>query len=159
MPKSNIVIPKKTRGRPATGKNPLTALRFPPSALKAVEHWAKKQDDTPNRSEAIRRLVELGLKVKKWDAAAQAMDTWWRYAPAVTYRTGQTLAVHSSKAEPVTHRSCGPREKVRAEGEVEMMLMIWAIAIIVLGVAVLIIKRNVRKYDVLHGTFIEDVNQ
>jgi hypothetical protein len=64
MPKSNIVIPKKTRGRPATGKNPLTALRFPPSALKAVEHWAKKQDDTPNRSEAIRRLVELGLKVK-----------------------------------------------------------------------------------------------
>jgi hypothetical protein len=39
------------------------------------------------------------------------------------------------------------------------MLMVWAIAIIVLGVAVLIIKRNVRKNDVLHGTFIEDVNQ
>jgi hypothetical protein len=65
MPKSNIVIPKKTRGRPATGKSPLTALRFPPSALKAVERWAKKQDDSPNRSEAIRRLVELGLKAKK----------------------------------------------------------------------------------------------
>ena len=69
------------------------------------------------------------------------------------------MAVHSSKAEPVTHRSCGTREKVRAEGEVEVMLMVWAIAIIVLGVAVLIIKRNVRKNDVLHGTFIEDDNQ
>lgn len=29
-----------------------------------VEAWAAKQEDTPGRSEAIRRLVELGLKVK-----------------------------------------------------------------------------------------------
>jgi hypothetical protein len=26
--------------------------------------WAAKQDDQPTRSEAIRRLVELGLKAK-----------------------------------------------------------------------------------------------
>jgi hypothetical protein len=31
----------------------------------AVDKWAAKQDDTPARSEAIRRLVELGLKAKK----------------------------------------------------------------------------------------------
>jgi hypothetical protein len=30
-----------------------------------VDKWAGKQDDMPNRSEAIRRLVELGLKVEK----------------------------------------------------------------------------------------------
>ena len=30
----------------------------------AVDAWADKQDDQPGRSEAIRRLVELGLKVK-----------------------------------------------------------------------------------------------
>jgi hypothetical protein len=36
------------------------------SALRAnVEAWAEMQDDTPSRSEAIRRLVELGLKAKK----------------------------------------------------------------------------------------------
>jgi hypothetical protein len=29
-----------------------------------VDSWAGVQDDTPSRSEAIRRLVELGLKVK-----------------------------------------------------------------------------------------------
>jgi hypothetical protein len=64
MAKSNRVIPKKKRGRPATGRDPLTALRLPPPMLKAVETWAAAQDDEPNRSEAIRRLVELGLTIK-----------------------------------------------------------------------------------------------
>jgi hypothetical protein len=27
----------------------------------AVENWAKQQKDTPSRSEAIRRLIELAL--------------------------------------------------------------------------------------------------
>jgi hypothetical protein len=31
----------------------------------AVDAWAKAQDDQPGRSEAIRRLVEIGLKAKK----------------------------------------------------------------------------------------------
>jgi hypothetical protein len=30
----------------------------------AVDQWAAKQDDQPGRSEAIRRLVDLGLKAK-----------------------------------------------------------------------------------------------
>jgi hypothetical protein len=33
--------------------------------LKAGEAWAADQHDVPNRSEAIRRLVALGLKAKK----------------------------------------------------------------------------------------------
>jgi hypothetical protein len=61
MAKPNKVIPKRKRGRPATGKDPITALRLPPTLLAAVEAWAKKQVDDPNRSEAIRRLVEIGL--------------------------------------------------------------------------------------------------
>jgi hypothetical protein len=39
-------------------------LRLPPDLTKAIEKWAADQDDEPNRSEAIRRLVELGLKAK-----------------------------------------------------------------------------------------------
>jgi hypothetical protein len=36
------------------------------SQLRAdVDAWAAEQDDEPGRSEAIRRLVELGLRVKK----------------------------------------------------------------------------------------------
>jgi hypothetical protein len=29
-----------------------------------VDKWAAKEDDQPGRSEAIRRLVEIGLKAK-----------------------------------------------------------------------------------------------
>ena len=40
--------------------------------LRAVETWAADQDDEPNRSEAIRRLVELGLTVPKQTSRARA---------------------------------------------------------------------------------------
>jgi hypothetical protein len=65
MGKSNKVIPKKKRGRPATGNDPVTALRLSRELTKAIENWAADQEDEPNRSEAIRRLVELGLKAKR----------------------------------------------------------------------------------------------
>jgi metal-responsive CopG/Arc/MetJ family transcriptional regulator len=39
-------------------------LRIPPEFLKAVDDWRRHQEDLPGRSEAIRRLVELGLKAK-----------------------------------------------------------------------------------------------
>jgi hypothetical protein len=35
-----------------------------PAPLSALDSWAAKQSDKPTRAEAIRRLVELGLKVK-----------------------------------------------------------------------------------------------
>jgi hypothetical protein len=34
---------------------------LPLSILRAVDNWRRGQRDTPNRSEAIRRLVERGL--------------------------------------------------------------------------------------------------
>jgi hypothetical protein len=49
-------------GRPATGKDPVLTLRAPPALTGRVEDWAKRQADRPSRSEALRRLVELGLK-------------------------------------------------------------------------------------------------
>jgi hypothetical protein len=33
--------------------------------MASVDAWAVRQDDAPTRSEAIRRLVEIGLKAKK----------------------------------------------------------------------------------------------
>ncbi len=58
------VVPEKRRGRPATGRDPVTAIRLSPEMRETVDAWASRQPDTPSRSEAIRRLVELGLKVK-----------------------------------------------------------------------------------------------
>ena len=57
------VTPKK-RGRPATGKDPARAFRLSDQFIKSVDAWAAAQDDQPSRSEAIRRLVELGLTLK-----------------------------------------------------------------------------------------------
>jgi hypothetical protein len=61
---SKKVIPKK-RGRPGTGKDPMLTLRAPPAFTAEVEAWAAKQPDTPSRSEALRRLVEMALKLKR----------------------------------------------------------------------------------------------
>jgi hypothetical protein len=75
MGKSNKVIPKKKRGRPATGKDPVTALRLSPALTDAIEGWAARQHDEPNRSEAIRRLVELGLTLL-WIIGALVFLIW-----------------------------------------------------------------------------------
>jgi hypothetical protein len=75
MAKSNQVVPKKKRGRPATGRDPVTAIRLSAELRETVDKWAAKQADEPGRSEAIRRLVELGLTVKtrpKQSAPARA---------------------------------------------------------------------------------------
>jgi hypothetical protein len=61
---SNKVIPKRKPGRPATGNDPVRAIRLSDEFIVKIDRWASKQADTPGRSEAIRRLVELGLKAK-----------------------------------------------------------------------------------------------
>src|SRR4051794_24917295 len=62
MKKSIKVVPKKRRGRPATGKDPQVIARMPAAMIATVDAWAVANDI--GRSEAIRRLVELGLTVK-----------------------------------------------------------------------------------------------
>ena len=58
----SIKVNQKKRGRPATGRDPVSAVRLPVELTAAVDQWA--QENEANRSEAIRRLVELGLKAK-----------------------------------------------------------------------------------------------
>jgi hypothetical protein len=62
MKKSIKVAPKKRRGRPATGKDPHIAARMPAQLIADVGAWAAANDTS--RSDAFRRLVELGLKAK-----------------------------------------------------------------------------------------------
>jgi hypothetical protein len=64
--KKSISVNKKSRGRPKKkgGVHPVTAVRLSPEVGAALDQWAAQQDDGPSRSEAIRRLVELGLKAK-----------------------------------------------------------------------------------------------
>ena len=60
----SIKVHQKKRGRPATGRDPAVTVRLPQAVLDGIESWAARQEDQPARSPAIRRLVELGLKVK-----------------------------------------------------------------------------------------------
>jgi hypothetical protein len=66
MSKSISVITKKRRGRPVTtGKGTLIGVRLLDDPLSSLDAWiAKQKEPDLSRPEAIRRLIELGLKVK-----------------------------------------------------------------------------------------------
>ena len=65
MNKSIKGTPKKRRGRPATtGRGAQIGMRWHDPHLSAIDEWRAKHD-IATRPEAIRRLVELGLKAKK----------------------------------------------------------------------------------------------
>jgi hypothetical protein len=65
MPKQEKSVHKK-RGRPPGRSYGETIPMRLSSAMKdAVDVWAQKQPDAPSRSEALRRLVEIGLKRKR----------------------------------------------------------------------------------------------
>ena len=68
------VIPKR-RGRPATGKDPARTIRLSDEFIAKVDAWAGQQHDAPGRSEAIRRLIEIGLGSVKVARAQKRSDS------------------------------------------------------------------------------------
>jgi hypothetical protein len=65
MAKSIRVTEKKKRGRPATtGAGIQIGERWHPPEIAAIDKWIASQGEEMTRGQAIRRLVELGLKVK-----------------------------------------------------------------------------------------------
>jgi hypothetical protein len=61
MKRSNPVT-KKPRGRPKTGRGTQIGMRWRDDVLAEIDDWRREQDDLPSRPEAIRRLVQLGLR-------------------------------------------------------------------------------------------------
>ena len=60
------VVPKKRRGPSPTGKGTQVGERWHPSEIAAIDAWiASSSDKTLTRAHAIRRLVALGLTVRK----------------------------------------------------------------------------------------------
>ena len=39
-------------------------MRLEPETIHEIDEWRRRQADLPSRAEAIRRLVDLGLKAK-----------------------------------------------------------------------------------------------
>lgn len=117
MMKSIKVEPKR-RGRPATGKDPLLTTRAPRETISAIEAWASKNGVT--RSEAIRRLVELGLTVKatkpKQPLAARA-DRAKELASKAIDKMGDPTAHPDDRDQRRARLTKGPEEfrKVRVD--------------------------------------------
>jgi hypothetical protein len=63
-----VLVDNKNRGRRGVGRPRVGAIligvRVPPADVAALDTWIKTHTPGLSRSEAIRRLVELGLKAK-----------------------------------------------------------------------------------------------
>jgi hypothetical protein len=111
MAKSIKVHPKKRRGRPATGKDPLVSARLPQPLIDQIEKWSASTEVT--RSEAIRRLVELGLTVK---APARPVSKPGRRLRAAELaakaidKIGDPAAHPDERAQRRRHLTKGPEE-------------------------------------------------
>ena len=64
MGKSIKGTPKKRGRPPTTGRGLQIGMRWQDPELSAIDEWRTKHD-VASRPEAIRRLVELGLKAKR----------------------------------------------------------------------------------------------
>jgi hypothetical protein len=62
--KRQTVITKKRRGPPPTGKGTLIGVRMQPDDLAALDSWITSDGGGLSRPQAIRRLVQIGLKAK-----------------------------------------------------------------------------------------------
>jgi hypothetical protein len=66
MAKSIRVTAKKRRGRPpTTGAGTQIGERWHNAELAAIDAWIASTGKTQTRGQAIRRLVEIGLRVKR----------------------------------------------------------------------------------------------
>jgi Arc/MetJ-type ribon-helix-helix transcriptional regulator len=103
----SIKVNQKKRGRPATGRDPVSAVRLPAALTAVVDEWA--QNHEANRSEAIRRLVELGLTARTKtrptgrlraavvaDLAAEAIDS---LGPKVKTKAKQPSTARAARAK------------------------------------------------------------
>jgi hypothetical protein len=64
---SIVLNTKKSKiGRPTVDSEAVT-VRLERSSLTRLDDWRRNQPDLPTRPEAIRRLIELGLKAAKTD--------------------------------------------------------------------------------------------
>jgi hypothetical protein len=113
--KKPIKAHQKKRGRPATGRDPAVTVRLPESLLATVEHWAMSQDDQPPRSQAIRRLVELGLT-----AETKARSIGRRPSAAIV--ADLATAIDSLPPKPIAKPGRRARAQELARDAIEKMV-------------------------------------
>jgi Arc/MetJ-type ribon-helix-helix transcriptional regulator len=90
---------KRSRGRAATGKDPLVGVRLPPQLIKQIDTWAKREG-VSSRSEAIRRLVDQSLVA----AAQQPLRGRHKGASKASEWAGEELDRRADQSLPAEER-------------------------------------------------------
>ena len=98
MPESKNIDQSATAAQPVD-RNPVSAVKLPAVLTASIDAWASAH--SINRSEAIRRLIELGLSS---DAAASARPVSRRDAVAVEELVAQQLDQFIDPATPKEER-------------------------------------------------------
>jgi hypothetical protein len=110
--KKTTPVKQKVMGRPRTGTTPLMGFRADPVIRASIVRWAENQPDMPTLSEAIRRLVELGLAGAKNFAAPsqQTRAKAKKFAAEQIDRMGNSTATVEEQASRKQRLLKGPEE-------------------------------------------------
>jgi hypothetical protein len=90
----------------------MIGLRVPPEFRRAVEVWAKAQPDPPTLSEAIRRLVELGLST-----SPLAKQRTQKSREKASEMAGQRIDELANPALPEEERRARKRRLIKGPSE------------------------------------------
>jgi hypothetical protein len=123
----SISVKRKTRGRPATGTEPLYGVRISDALMTEIMQWAKSHD--ASRSEAIRRLVEIALRSESRQARsivelgpeAEGTRPTGRRPSAALVADLATEAIDSLPPKPIAKPGRRLRAKELARDAIEKM--------------------------------------
>lgn len=99
--------------RPPGGHEPVRTVRFSDDFVDKIDHWATQQEDQPGRSEAIRRLVEIGLTIgtaKLQQTTAARADRANELASETIREMGDPTAHPDERARRHRRLTKGPEE-------------------------------------------------
>ena len=116
MAKSITVKPKR-RGRPATGKDPLMGFRASPVMRASVVKWAENQPDNPSLSEAIRRLVEVGLSKSSGTKGPRVLSTIKQSAARAVELAAKTIDKQIDPKAPAEEQEARKRKLLKGPEE------------------------------------------
>jgi hypothetical protein len=104
---------QKSRGRPATGITPMMGFRADPVIRAEIVRWAENQLDMPSLSEAIRRLVEIGLSKSEAPQRPQALSTAKQSAARAVELAGNAIDKRSDQNASDDERTVRKRKLIR----------------------------------------------
>jgi hypothetical protein len=89
----------------ATSSDPMMGFRAPPALRASIIRWAETQPDQPSPSEAVRRLMEIGLATRS------------RSRPARSAKAEKANEMASRQLDRLADETATPQEQASRERE------------------------------------------